>query len=1055
MKFGLNYHQHLVAGWADDYVDYNGLRQMIRLASQRDELLIKALGCLHGSIDSFDRSCLSKYTSITRREADLCAILGLPSMSEAIPNVDSVEQCELDLLLFVYQSLLREVHQVEWFGRINETAILKIFGKFSNGLPLTSDYHALQSQWAVKQGGLEESLAEINKRISDVVVDIRRVCSMARRPTRSLCMSALIGDGLAPENSYNWIKNDDVAALRNYYLKFDPAISTRQPEFGRQLYSLYIAAIMMEAKGSASFLLEYVKEKDCVMHADQISLFLTVCGMVKQKASSITPTPEDWLVQLLDGPCALTTALLHHNDGRGRFALHYAAKYGLKSFCEALVRCAMGLDAEHLGAVLSRRDEDGMTPLHYAVLSGETSILTILLKGLVGFHKMQQSKLGLWTLFGDLLLLSVRSGQDDAVKTLLSHQSEITKHTNPHGETALYCASQAGNLSLVKLLFSYAQSGLDVNIAAATGWTPLMVACANGHSEVVSCLLEAGAEPERCDALGWTAREHAVFRGHLGIAELFTSTPSEASYGGPAGSHRMAYKSCSQTSFSNGNERLAVVNLGSTQGGDNRAAFELSHYNNEKDTGPNAPSSLVLEISAPGTEAEPKLVRLPVLEDQINRPFIFHAENEAPLQISVRLFRRETMDSMVLLSRGNTTLDHGKVFFGERRESMIREVTVFMTDKETMDLTGTVLLSYVVATPFAGLQQADTSRYQRRRGDPVQIVGHRGLGQNTDSRSYLQLGENTAMSFLSAYKLGASFVEITRDLEAVIFHDFSLSESGTDVAIHDVTLSQYKHASDLQEPQRITPATIDGGSAVLHGHLQRRRAWSTGEESRLRTVQLRDRLRYTVDFQSKGFKPNTRGDFIQGSLATLDELLVDLPEEIGFNIEMKYPRPHEAVDAGVAPVTIDINTFVDVALDKIQRLAGKRPMILSSFTPEVCILLSVKQKTYPVMFITNAGKVPMADKELRVASLQVGVQFARLWNLAGVVFACEALLYCPRLVQFVKKAGLVCASYGLLNNEPIHARKQADAGVDILMVDRVKLIADELANDAAMSDRLN
>lgn len=72
----------------------------------------------------------------------------------------------------------------------------------------------------------------------------------------------------------------------------------------------------------------------------------------------------------------------------------------------------------------------------------------------------------------------------------------------------------------------------------------------------------------------------------------------------------------------------------------------------------------------------------------------------------------------------------------------------------------------------------------------------------------------------------------------------------------------------------------------MHSHPQRRRAWSTGEESRLRTVQLRDRLRYTVDFQSKGFKPNTRGDFIQGSLTTLDELLVNLPEDIGFNIEM-------------------------------------------------------------------------------------------------------------------------------------------------------------------------
>ncbi|KAL9471828.1 hypothetical protein ACSS6W_009769 [Trichoderma asperelloides] len=583
-----------------------------------------------------------------------------------------------------------------------------------------------------------------------------------------------------------------------------------------------------------------------------------------------------------------------------------------------------------------------------------------------------------------------------------------------------------------------------------------MVACANGHSDVVSCLLEAGVEPESCDALGWTAREHAVFRGHLGIATLFTSTTSETTNGGPASSHRLAYKNPRQTSFSDSSERLVVVNLGSTQGGHDRAAFELSHYISERISGPKSTSSLVLEISAPGTEADAKLVQLPVLEDQINQPFIFQAKNEASLQISVRLFRRESIDSMVLLSRGNTTLDHGKVFFGKKRESMVREVTVFMMDKETMDLTGTVLLSYVVATPFAGLQQPDTTNYQRRLGDPVRIVGHRGLGQNTDSRSYLQLGENTAMVrnkiFLEYVRALTLNLQITRDLEAVIFHDFSLSESGTDVAIHDVTISQYKHASDLQEPQSITPATIDTRSGVLHGYPQRRRAWSTGEESNLRTAQLRDRLRYTVDFQSKGFKPNTRGDFIQGSLTTLDELLMNLPEDIGFNIEMKYPRLHEAVDAGVAPVTIDINTFVDVALEKIQRLAGNRPIILSSFTPEVCILLSVKQKTYPVMFITNAGKVPMADKELRVASLQVGVQFARLWNLAGVVFACEALLYCPRLVQFVKNAGLVCASYGLLNNEPMLARKQADAGVDIIMVDRVKLVAEELAKDGTMSN---
>lgn len=288
-------------------------------------------------------------------------------------------------------------------------------------------------------------------------------------------------------------------------------------------------------------------------------------------------------------------------------------------------------------------------------------------------------------------------------------------------------------------------------------------------------------------------------------------------------------------------------------------------------------------------------------------------------------------------------------------------------------------------------------------------------------------------------------LQLTRDLEAVIFHDFSLSELGTDVPIHDVTLAQYKHASSLQGPQEALAAILNGDAKGVVGPRQRQRTFSTGEESMLRSLQLKERLLYTVDFQNKGFKPNTRGHSIQDTLATLDELLVKLPEDIGFNIEMsmlnasstalrrrhitytltfktEYPRLHEAVEAGVAPVTIDINTFIDTALEKLQRLAGRRPIMLSSFTPEVCILLSLKQKAYPVLFITNAGKVPMADRELRAASLQMGVHFARRWHLDGIVLACETFLHCPRFIKFVQNAGLVCASYGLLNNDPTSSR---------------------------------
>ena len=45
-------------------------------------------------------------------------------------------------------------------------------------------------------------------------------------------------------------------------------------------------------------------------------------------------------------------------------------------------------------------------------------------------------------------------------------------------------------------------------------------------------------------------------------------------------------------------------------------------------------------------------------------------------------------------------------------------------------------------------------------------------------------------------------------------------------------------------------------------------------------------MKYTVDFIRTGFKPNTRGDFIQDSFTIPEELLEELPDSISFNIEI-------------------------------------------------------------------------------------------------------------------------------------------------------------------------
>jgi glycerophosphodiester phosphodiesterase len=175
-------------------------------------------------------------------------------------------------------------------------------------------------------------------------------------------------------------------------------------------------------------------------------------------------------------------------------------------------------------------------------------------------------------------------------------------------------------------------------------------------------------------------------------------------------------------------------------------------------------------------------------------------------------------------------------------------------------------------------------------------------------------------------------------------------------------------------------------------------------------------MKYTRDFKKKGFKGNNRGFSIQSSFTTLEKMFNELPESVGFNIEMKYPMLHESEEEEMDQYAVELNSFVDTVLQKVYDKMGKRNVIFSSFNPDVCLMLSFKQPSIPVLFLTDAGTSPVGD--VRAASLQEAIRFASRWNLLGVVSAAEPLVMCPRLVKVVKESGLVCVSYGTLNNDP-------------------------------------
>src|SRR5277367_6129368 len=147
---------------------------------------------------------------------------------------------------------------------------------------------------------------------------------------------------------------------------------------------------------------------------------------------------------------------------------------------------------------------------------------------------------------------------------------------------------------------------------------------------------------------------------------------------------------------------------------------------------------------------------------------------------------------------------------------------------------------------------------------------------------------------------------------------------------------------------------------------------------------------------------------------------------------------HESEEEEMDTYAVELNSFVDTVLTKVYELGQGRNMIFSSFNPDICLLLSFKQPSIPVLFLTDAGVSPVSD--IRASSLQEAIRFASRWNLLGIVTNAEPLVMSPRLVRVVKESGLVCVSYGTINNEPAKVRLQVKQGIDAVIVDNVLAI---------------
>ena len=94
--------------------------------------------------------------------------------------------------------------------------------------------------------------------------------------------------------------------------------------------------------------------------------------------------------------------------------------------------------------------------------------------------------------------------------------------------TALLLAVHGGRDEEVERLLA---AGADVNLADADGLTPLMASAMNGSFAITRLLLDAGADPGKCNKWEMTAHAIAVFHGHCALAALLAERLDAAEAG--------------------------------------------------------------------------------------------------------------------------------------------------------------------------------------------------------------------------------------------------------------------------------------------------------------------------------------------------------------------------------------------------------------------------------------------------------------------------------------------------------------------------------------------
>jgi ankyrin repeat protein len=152
-------------------------------------------------------------------------------------------------------------------------------------------------------------------------------------------------------------------------------------------------------------------------------------------------------------------------------------------------------------ALVSGKDNAGLTPLHWAVSRGNLEMVKLLLGAKADVNARANDG---WT--------PLHEAEDEDVAELLLARGAGVNAASSLGKTPLHAAAARGNRDVVALLLAH---GGEMNAKDKAGNTPVHAAVENGHADVVALLLAHGADCAIGDAAwaGDIGKLNALLKG--------------------------------------------------------------------------------------------------------------------------------------------------------------------------------------------------------------------------------------------------------------------------------------------------------------------------------------------------------------------------------------------------------------------------------------------------------------------------------------------------------------------------------------------------------------